>query len=258
MRKWAPSGAVLGLVLGGVVPPLVAVLLVPFRDETVSANVAMALMVGVVGAAALGGRRAGAVATLAAAASYDFFHTRPYHSLRVASRADVEMTVLLLLAGLIVGTVASRARSDRASAEAGRREMRRIRRLADQVVTGGDVADVIMAAEAELTALLALEGCRFEAPPYREPMLRLERGGCPADPGPRRGTRTGGVELPAGGAELQVLSRGQPVGRFVLLPGPRGGLSLEQRVVAVALADQVGAVLGAHPPGQDRRHRSYG
>lgn len=67
-----------------------------------------------------------------------------------------------------------------------------------------------------------------------------------------------GAELPPGGAELQVLSRGQPVGRFVLLPAPGGTLSLEQRVVAVALADQVGAVLGAHPPGQDRRHRSYG
>jgi hypothetical protein len=41
------------------------------------------------------------------------------------------------------------------------------------------------------------------------------------------------------------MGRGQVVGRFVLRPSERSGISLEQRVVAVALADQVGAALAA-------------
>jgi K+-sensing histidine kinase KdpD len=248
----------LKVAVGGVLPFLVAVTLVPLRDEMINANVALALMVAVVVAAALGGRLAGAVAAAVSALSYDFFHTRPYHSLRITSRDDVETTVLLLMAGLIVGTVAWRAWRDRASAEAGRSEIRRIHRLAEQVVSGEDPADVILAAEAELTALMDLQGCRFEAPPYETVLLvRLERGATAPETRWSRVTREA-YELPDEGAELQVLSRGQPVGRFVLLPKPGNDFSLEQRVVAVALADQVGAVLATSHIETDGRNRRYG
>ena len=47
-----------------------------------------------------------------------------------------------------------------------------------------------------------------------------------------------------------MLGRGNVLGRFVLVPEPNTTVTLEQRVVAVAIADQVGAVL-ADP---DRRH----
>ena len=52
-----------------------------------------------------------------------------------------------------------------------------------------------------------------------------------------------GLELPKEGIALPVLGRGEEVGRFVLEPTPGVGASLEERVVAVALADQVGAAL---------------
>ena len=45
-----------------------------------------------------------------------------------------------------------------------------------------------------------------------------------------------------------MLSRGQIVGRFLLDFGPGAGATLEQRVVAIALADQVGASLAVYPP----------
>lgn len=229
---------------GGMLPLLVAVALVPLRDEMINANVALALMVAVVAAAAFGGRLAGAVAAGVSALSYDFLHTRPYLSLRMTSRDDVETTLLLLAAGLIAGTVAWRAMQARASAEAGRSEIRRIHRLAEQVVSGEAPADVILSAEAELSSLLDLEACRFEALPYETEMLvRLERGAVAPDPRWLRVTKDA-FELPTVGAELQVLSRNQPVGRFILIPKPGTGVSLEQRVVAVALADQVGSALG--------------
>ena len=246
------------IALAAGLPLVVAVALVPLRDEMVNANVALALMVAVVAGAALGGRLAGAVAAISSALCYDFLHTRPYLSLRITSRDDVETTLLLLLAGLIVGTVAWRALQDRASAEAGRRELRRIHRLAGQVASGEDPADVILAAEVELTGLLDLAGCRFEAPPYESALLvRLERGANPPEARWSRGTRDA-FELPSEGAELLVLSRGQPVGRFVLVPKPGSGFSLEQRVVAVALADQVGAVLATTHVHDDGRSRRYG
>jgi len=53
----------------------------------------------------------------------------------------------------------------------------------------------------------------------------------------------GGFELPAEGVELPVYNRGHQVGRYVLKPSSGVGVSLEQRVVALGLADQVGAAL---------------
>ena len=40
-----------------------------------------------------------------------------------------------------------------------------------------------------------------------------------------------------------MLGRGNVLGRFVLVPQPNSVVTLEQRVVAVAIADQVGAAL---------------
>ena len=53
--------------------------------------------------------------------------------------------------------------------------------------------------------------------------------------------------------ELAVVARGTAVARLVLLAGPDTPASLDQRVVAVALADQLGAAMAAAAPGGDRR-----
>lgn len=226
------------------IPVVVAAALVPLRDDMINANVALALMAVVVCVAAAFGRSAGAVAAVSSALAYDFFHTRPYLSLRMTSWNDVETTALLLLVGLVMGTLTFRSARDRAATRAGRHDLRRIQRLADHVVAGEDPAEVILAAEAELTGLLDLADCRFVAQPYGEGVLvRLERG-----------DRFG---LPAEGAELEVLVRGRPAGRFVLTPNPGAELSLEQRVVAVALADQVGASLATSNLPDDRRSRAH-
>ena len=59
---------------------------------------------------------------------------------------------------------------------------------------------------------------------------------------PRRRTDGAASSCPAGGVELPVLARGQHIGRFVLVPTPGHSVSLEERLVAVAIADQVAAV----------------
>ncbi len=61
------------------------------------------------------------------------------------------------------------------------------------------------------------------------------------------------VELAAEGIALPVMSRGHVVGRFILDFGPGAGATLEQRIVAIALADQVAASLAAYPVGSTAR-----
>ena len=77
----------------------------------------------------------------------------------------------------------------------------------------------------------------------------LERSGRIESPYRRVGP-DGELALPPLGARLPVVGGGRQVGSLVLEPDPAVGVSLEARLVAVALADQLGAAL-AHPPRQD-------
>ena len=251
-RNPAPNvGNGIDVALGGLAPILVGAALVVVRGHVASANIALVLSLIVVASGAYGGRAAGMVSALTAAASYDFFHTKPYLSLLIHDADDVEMTILLLLIGLLTGQLAWRARVAARQRDGGRGGLDQIRRLADQVAQGSESADVIAAARAELVALFNLVDCRFEAAPFRDQLdiPQLERNGVVAHR--RYRMRPGGdleVELPAEGIALPVLSRGQIVGRFVLDFGPGAGATLEQRFVAIALADQVGASLAVYPP----------
>ena len=108
---------------------------------------------------------------------------------------------------------------------------------------------MIAVAQDELRGLLTLRGV-----PLRGAAVR-RRAGCArasVATAPSRGSDerrfgrladgAGGFELPEQGAEIPVLVRGQQIGRFVLEPTPGVAVSLEQRLVAVAIADQVATV----------------
>ena len=102
-----PNGA--GVFLGGVLPIVgrfgPALVLGAGRGRQRQRSL-LVLVVVVVVAAVTGGRVAGAVAAITAALSFDFFHTTPYLSLTMDSSDDVETTVLLLIVGVVVGTIA--------------------------------------------------------------------------------------------------------------------------------------------------------
>jgi Domain of unknown function (DUF4118) len=216
---------------------------VSVRGTVDNTNIALALVVVVVAAAVTGGQVAGAVAALSAALSFDFFQTKPYLSLTIDSSDDVETTVLLLVVGVLVGTIAARGRRARQAATDARDEIQRVHRLAELTAAGEDGAAVLGSAQHELMELLTLDDCRFEALPYDTDLPVLERSGVLTQRSHRYSGN--GFELPPGGVSLPVLARGRPVGRFVLTPHPGVGLTLERRIVAVALADQVGGALGA-------------
>src|SRR5665811_1639117 len=98
-------------ILAALAAPLAAAaVLLPFRASWSNTNVALLLVVAVVGVAAIGNRVAGGLAAVWAAAWFDFFFTLPYYRFTIRSPADVTTAVLLLLTGLTVSQLAARAR----------------------------------------------------------------------------------------------------------------------------------------------------
>ena len=80
----------MGMAIGAIGPIVVAGALAGVRDSVANADVALLLVLVVVLATVTGGWQAGAVGAVVAALSFDFFHTKPYLSLTMDSRDDVE------------------------------------------------------------------------------------------------------------------------------------------------------------------------
>jgi uncharacterized protein DUF4118 len=230
-----------GYIIGGIGPIVVAAVLVPLRNELDNTNLALALVVVVVIAALAGGRGPGALAAIIAAMSYDFFLTKPYLSLTIDSADDVETTIFLLLVGLLVGEIVVRFRRTQRIAARGASEIARLHRVAELAAGGAPVEELEHTVADELLGLLDLRECFYEAAPVGRPLPRLERNGAVTGMTTHRFSGDEFV-LPAE-IELPVLGRGRQLGRFVMVSSPTAGASLEERTVAVALSDQLGAVL---------------
>src|SRR3954469_23117919 len=114
----------------GLLPILVGALLVLVRDETANANLALIMVLSVVVAAAVGGRGPGVLAAFIATLSFDFFLTKPYLTLTIDSADDVETTLILLVIGLAVGSIAVSARRAHRAARKGSDQTSRIHRVA--------------------------------------------------------------------------------------------------------------------------------
>jgi len=223
-----------------------AAALVGIRGEVSNANVALVLVAFVLLGALTGGRLAGALSAVIAAMSFDFFHTQPYNSLKINSGDDIQTTVILLVIGVVVGEMGAWARRGRAAMKEDRKEIRRIHRVAEAVARGDPVGDLILSVTAEISAALTLLECRFEPSTGADAGPTLQRDGRVV--GGTHPYSRAGVELPGEGVQLQVLGRGRAFGRLVLVPTPGVALSLERRMIAVALADQLGQVLASEAP----------
>ena len=227
-------------------PVVIAAALIPVRDDLVSTNIALLLVVVVVAIAASGHRVAAATAALASAAAFNFFHTQPYYSLRINSSDDVETAVLLLVVGLAVGELAVRGRTARAVAARGRRDLATLQGLGALVAEGEDADYVLLATQSELTQLLGLVECRFEATHDDNRILPIIHRDGSVSWGPNR-WETARWGLPTDGATIPVSSRGVPIGRFVLTAPLAVPYTEEQLAQAVALVDQAGAGLARRP-----------
>jgi hypothetical protein len=229
------------IAIGG--PLALSGVMVAFRGEFRTVNAALVLVLAVLAAALVGGRRGGIAAALVAAASFDFFFTRPYYSFSINHRDDLETTLVLLVVGLVVGELVVRMRRSLLAAEASRREVHRVRRVAEVGAGGGASGRLVDVVRTEVVELLGARGARFERPPFQTALPRLGHGRVtlPTD------ESVGRLPLgPRNEVELPVYGHGRPIGRLVLVfPVDMTGVTIppEDRALAAALADQLGVAL---------------
>jgi K+-sensing histidine kinase KdpD len=224
-----------------VVPAAVAALLTQWRESIDSATVAVVLAGTVVAVATSGRRLAATLAAISAAVWFDYFHTLPYGSFTIRQQDEAVTAAALLFVGLVAASIQTRSLRHRDQAEAGSNEIARIGAVTDLVASGKPVDEIIAIVQTELTDLLYLRGCRYEKHESAEMMACIERTGDVTVGRLRWRADTQG--LPGPSVELPVFAQGRFGGRFVLDPTPGVPISFERRIVAVALADQVGASL---------------
>ncbi len=225
------------------VPVAAAAVMVPFRHSFVGTAAALVL-VGLVCLFAVAlGRGCGYAATLSSTLAFDFFLTRPYERLAITHRGDLETAISLLVVGVAVTELAAWGARHRATAQQGAAFVDDIYRMAELAATGATEAAVVAEACRRLEDVLALRACRFAV--HVDPAE--ERAELHHDGSVSIGELDWGVDtmgLPRKALTLRVLSKGRQVGGFVLSPTPGLPVSLERRLVAVSIADQVGAAIG--------------
>jgi hypothetical protein len=236
MRNW---------IFAAVGPVAVSGILVGFREEFAAPNAALILVLVVLAAARFGGRGPGLLCAVISAACFDFFFTRPYYSFTISNRDDIELTVVLLVVALAVGELVVRAQRSERSAMASQRQVEQIRRVA-QIASGSDpMSHLIDVVQREVVAVLGARGARFERPPFPTRLPTLGHDGVTlAADAPRTNQPPG----PGNEVALPLWGHGREIGRIVVvLPRDSVGVDIraDDRLIAVALVDQLGAVLQA-------------
>ncbi len=226
-------------------PLVVCVVLSAFRDDVTAATAVLVLVLVVIAAASTGLRLAGIVAAVSAGVCFDFFLTKPYGQLAIDDRDDLEAALLLVLIGAAVTEVALWGHRQQARANRRAGYLDGVLGTAEIVALRAQSPDALTTHVTEqLRNILGVTRCRFVPGPLRDPQvpvlghdghvtrhgkhLDVDRDGLPTDDD----------------IALMVTRSGIPVGHFLLTSAADVARpTLEQRKVAVLLADQVGQVL---------------
>jgi K+-sensing histidine kinase KdpD len=225
-----------------VIPLAVAAALVPLRSSVPEPDAVLLLVLVVVAIGIRADRVAGVLAAVSSAVWFDFFLTRPYYRFSITYRSDIETAVLLLVIGVVITELAVQAREDRESADRRADYLRGLQSAAAALSAGSWSGSPSRQLGQQLIRLLDLEACLFQpgVAGVGGP-ARLQADGRVALP---PSVRRSGSSFPAGiQTELLVQSRGLLQGRFLMTPRSGASPDLERRLVAVALADQLGAML---------------
>jgi hypothetical protein len=218
------------------------------RDVLANDNAALVLVLIVVAVAAAGHRLSALVAALSSAVWFDFFLTEPFYRFTIADRDDIETAVLLVLVGVAVTEIALWGRRQQGRASQRHGYLDGVVSAARMAAAGDTPAPAVVSfVSDQIIAVLGVDECEFK----------------PGDPGPHpRLNRDGSVTrndniidvdrsgLPTDDViEIVVESQGRVFGRYVMFCAARVVWpTLEQRLVAVTLAEQAGAALAAAGP----------
>lgn len=224
-------------------PVALAAAWIPVRTRFPNTDLALVLVLAVGAVGAFGRRAAVVAAGVSAALWFEFFDTAPFDRLSIARSPDIETTLVLAVAGVIVGELGLWTVRHRRALRDEAEELTSLRSAAELVASGEELVVVVNRVATELTRLLRLEGCRFEVPQGEVPEATVTRDGGLAWSGRLAPIARGPLR-----AGLEVVVQQQVLGRFVLEAGPEACLDRERLLVAVTLADQAGAAFLAQAP----------
>ena len=229
-------------------PLAVSALLATLRGVLANDNAALVLVLIVVAVAAAGHRPSALVAALSSAMWFDFFLTKPYYRFTIADRDDIETAVLLVLVGIAVTEIALWGRRQQGRASRRHGYLDGVVSAARMAATGETPAPAVVSfVSDQIVAVLGVDKCEFK-PGNPGPHPRLNHDGSVTRDGKlvdvdRSGLPTDDV------IEIVVESHGRIFGRFEMFCATRVVWpNLEQRLVAVTLAEQAGAALAAAGP----------
>lgn len=164
----------------GVLLPGGATLLAVLRTDVSTTTAALAYVLAVTAAAAIGGLAAGLAASVISFLALNFFFTPPFHTFNVTKPEDIIAVIVFLLVSITVGTLISTALAQRTRAEQREREAREAREEADtnrsraalfSSVTH-DLRTPLASITAAVTTLLA-DGATIDLQDSRELLLTI-------------------------------------------------------------------------------------
>jgi two-component system sensor histidine kinase KdpD len=221
-RRWRLGlrGPVAALVLPGAVT-LVAAL--PVSVSTTTA--ALAYVLAVIGAAAIGGLWPGLVASMLSFLALNFFFTPPFHTFTAAKTEDLVALAVFLAVSATVGTMLSRVLTQRARAERRAQETRLLHHLATRLLTGVPTEDVLRSLARSVTDLFGLARCEITTELAADPIVvEIES---------RQSSRGPSETFP-------MVAKDREVGRIVAVPdGTHSSLGQDERSVIQTFASQM-------------------
>jgi two-component system sensor histidine kinase KdpD len=218
----------------GVVRPLVTAVVfvgaatslaaLPAGISTTSA--ALVYVLGITGASAVAGLRAGLTASALSFFALNFFFTEPVHTFNVAKPDDLVALAAFLVVSIIVGTLLSSAVAQRTRAERREREALLLQRFGTRLLSGESPTDVLRSFADAITDLFSMARCEIRTELIDEPVVS-ERPHVRAAPTPE---------------VIPMVTTGREVGQIMLFPGA-GHVADEERNVIRTFASQMALAL---------------
>ncbi|MGV1007519.1 MAG: DUF4118 domain-containing protein [Dermatophilaceae bacterium] len=237
--RWAVLTATVAL------PLLTGALFAALSKQVSTATVALVLVLWVVVAASTGDRVAGVLAAFAGGLSFDYFLTMPYQQLAIADPEDLEVTVLLVVIGLVVTELALWGRRQQAHAARRTGYLDGVLAAAGAVAAGNVPSDVLVGVVAgQISEILGADECHYVPGPLLDPRVAvIDHDGVVTLRG--RVVDVDRAGLPTEDHVAVVVTRGaRTLGHFLVSAASRLTYpSAEQRRVAVLLADQLASVV---------------
>jgi len=231
------------IILGPIVAFVIGAATSSIRDQVGASNVGIALAI-VVALAALTGRGAGLTTAVTAALTFNFFHTKPYHSLRIHEPHDVAIVALLAVLGLVISDITAWRRRREAIAHRHDRAAEAPGTIGALLAETHSVAQVWPTVVNAILDQLSQADCHLEVTqPTNVPLISRAAN--------RRRDSDDSFVLPAKGAAITIQNGDTAIGYLVVVPKPGNtSLTIERRTI-LAFADHLAIALGygdrAHP-----------